>query len=138
MEQSVIERPEFKSQTPTPKKRGGYLLAIVLGVVLAVAAVAGVMVRLGERGALAKETEELAVPSVVVVHPKAEPPKQDLVLPSSLQAFTESPIYARTNGYLSRWYKDMVPTSTMPLANLFWEPKGQPAYWKHNGFPIKK
>jgi multidrug efflux pump subunit AcrA (membrane-fusion protein) len=41
------------------------------------------------------------------VHPLAEKPDVDLVLPGSLQAFKESPIYARTNGYLVRWYKDI-------------------------------
>jgi multidrug efflux system membrane fusion protein len=29
------------------------------------------------------------------------------VLPGNLQAFIESPIFARTNGYLLRWYKDI-------------------------------
>jgi RND family efflux transporter MFP subunit len=47
------------------------------------------------------------VPSVAVIHPKAEKPDQELVLPGSLQAYEESPIYARTNGYLVRWYKDI-------------------------------
>jgi multidrug efflux system membrane fusion protein len=107
MEQTVMERPQFKSEERSPKKRGGHLLVIVIAVVFAVAAVAGIIVRLSERHALAKETEELAVPSVVVVHPKTEASNQDMVLPSSLQAFTESPIYARTNGYLTKWYKDI-------------------------------
>ena len=47
------------------------------------------------------------MPSVAVVHPVAEKPDEELVLPGSLQAFDESPIYARTNGYLVRWYKDI-------------------------------
>jgi RND family efflux transporter MFP subunit len=56
---------------------------------------------------LAGETESNAVPTVAVVHPKAEKPDEELVLPGTLQAFVESPIYARTNGYLVRWYKDI-------------------------------
>jgi RND family efflux transporter MFP subunit len=48
-----------------------------------------------------------AVSTVVVVHPIAEKPDEELLLPGSLQAFTESPIYARTNGYLLRWYRDI-------------------------------
>jgi multidrug efflux system membrane fusion protein len=94
-------------QRPTaPQKRARYLaLAIVL--LLVVAAVIGFSSRFGERHALAKETEELAVPNVVVIQPKAEPSQQELVLPSTLQAFTESPIYARTSGYLAHWYKDI-------------------------------
>jgi len=57
--------------------------------------------------ALAKETERETVPTVAVVKPLAEKPDEDLVLPGSLQAYEESPIYARTSGYLVRWYKDI-------------------------------
>jgi RND family efflux transporter MFP subunit len=56
---------------------------------------------------LAQETERQAVPVVAVVHPALEAPQEDLVLPGSLQAWEESPIYARTNGYLLRWHKDI-------------------------------
>ncbi len=44
---------------------------------------------------------------MAVVHPTAEKPDEELVLPGTLQAYVESPIYARTNGYLLRWYKDI-------------------------------
>src|ERR1700733_7246985 len=108
MEQTVMERPQYRSSDDQPPRRSrGYLLLFVLAIVFAVAAVAGIMTRLTEHHALAKETEELAVPSVVVIHPKAEAPNQEMILPSTLQAFTESPIYARTNGYLAKWYKDI-------------------------------
>jgi len=57
--------------------------------------------------ALAKETEALAVPTVAVIHPTSEPSEEGLVLPGSMQAYVESPIYARTNGYLKKWYRDI-------------------------------
>jgi multidrug efflux system membrane fusion protein len=57
--------------------------------------------------ALAKETERATVPTVAVVYPLSEKPDEDLVLPGSLLAYEESPIYARTSGYLVRWYKDI-------------------------------
>ncbi|HEX4425484.1 MAG TPA: efflux RND transporter periplasmic adaptor subunit [Terriglobales bacterium] len=79
----------------------------VLGILLIIGLVFGLMVRFSESRALAKETETLAVPSVAIVHPQQEAPQQDLVLPSTLQAYTESPIYARTNGYVAKWYKDI-------------------------------
>jgi multidrug efflux system membrane fusion protein len=101
-----IENPLPQQGSSTPHKRARYL-ALALVIVLIVAAVAGFSSRLGEHRALAKETEERAVPNVVVIQPKTEPPQQELVLPSTLQAFTESPIYARTNGYLAHWYKDI-------------------------------
>jgi membrane fusion protein, multidrug efflux system len=93
-------------ETQTHKKPS-YLLLVVLGILLIAGAVIVLVVRLGERRALAKETEVLAVPSVTVIQPKSEPPQEELVLPASLEAFIESPIYARTNGYLAKWYKDI-------------------------------
>jgi RND family efflux transporter MFP subunit len=52
-------------------------------------------------------TRELAVPSVSVAQPKLGAPQQELILPGNIQAFTDAPIYARTNGYLKRWYVDI-------------------------------
>src|SRR5229473_1706201 len=89
------------------QKKHRYILLVVLGVLLIAGAAVALVIRLGERRALAKETEVLAVPSVIVIQPKLEPPQEELVLPSSLEAYTESPIYARTNGYLAHWYKDI-------------------------------
>jgi len=57
--------------------------------------------------ALAKETERETVPTVAVVYPFSEKPDEDLVLPGSLLAYEESPIYARTSGYLVQWYRDI-------------------------------
>ena len=110
MDHQTVLEPQTEtapSQRPTtPHKRARYL-ALTIVVLLIAAAVVGFSSRFGERHALAKETEELAVPNVVVIQPKVEPAQQELVLPSSLQAFTESPIYARTTGYLAHWYKDI-------------------------------
>jgi RND family efflux transporter MFP subunit len=106
VETETREREE-QGQFKSPKRHRGYLLAAILAVVFLVLAVVGIASRFGERRALAKETETLAVPTVAVIHPKTEPPQEQLVLPSSLQAYTESPIYARTNGYLKKWYRDI-------------------------------
>ncbi|HZR57843.1 MAG TPA: efflux RND transporter periplasmic adaptor subunit [Terriglobales bacterium] len=102
-----IERTAPERQSQAPKKHRGYLLITVVAIVLAVAVIVGVLSRISDSHALAKETETLAVQSFSVIKPKAEPPQQELVLPSTLQAYTESPIYARTNGYLAKWYKDI-------------------------------
>ena len=63
--------------------------------------------RFSEHKALVKETEKLAVPTVAVINPSTEPASEELVLPAQLQAYAESAIYSRTNGYVLRWYKDM-------------------------------
>lgn len=57
--------------------------------------------------ALAEETETLAIPTVAIIHPTSEVAQEDLVLPGTLEAYVESPIYARTNGYLKKWYHDI-------------------------------
>ncbi len=96
--------PEAKLETP---KKPSYAVLVALAILLIAGAVITIVLRLGERRALAKETERLAVPSVIVIQPKPEPPQHEVILPSTLEAYTESPIYARTNGYLARWYKDI-------------------------------
>ncbi len=91
---------------PAPPRRA----LMVVGVALLILLVAGAITlisRASHEQALAKETEQQTIPTVAVVHPLAEKPDEELVLPGSLQAFEESPIYARTNGYLVRWYKDI-------------------------------
>jgi multidrug efflux system membrane fusion protein len=91
---------------PAPPGKALLMVAVVL-LVLLVAGGLTLWDHVGHERALAKETERETVPTVAVVHPLAEKPDEDLVLPGSLLAYEESPIYARTNGYLVRWYKDI-------------------------------
>jgi RND family efflux transporter MFP subunit len=56
---------------------------------------------------LSVETHELAIPAVTVTHPKPGAPMQEIVLPGDMQAYIDSPIYARTNGYLKSWTADI-------------------------------
>jgi RND family efflux transporter MFP subunit len=97
----------------SPHDRGGAPAGrgkILIGAVLLVLITAGAVTflnRNSESNALAKETEAISVPTVALVQPQAEPGNDELVLPGNLLAFEESPIFARTNGYLLRWYKDI-------------------------------
>ena len=91
---------------PAPPKRALHLVGAVL-LILVVAGVVTLAMRANSESALAKDTEQGAIPYVAVVHPALEKPNEDLVLPSTLQAFKESPIYARTNGYLVNWTRDI-------------------------------
>src|ERR1700756_164637 len=91
---------------PVPPRKA----LMLVGVALLALLIAGAVTLIGHESherALAKETERETIPTVAVVHPAAEKPDEDLVLPGSLLAFEESPIYARTSGYLVRWYKDI-------------------------------
>jgi RND family efflux transporter MFP subunit len=98
--------PAGTAPQPQPPPRGGRLALIVL-VFLLLAGGFSVARRLTERGALAKETERLAIPTVGVTTPNTDSAADQLVLPAQLQAFVESAIYARTNGYLLRWTRDI-------------------------------
>src|SRR5579859_3575595 len=89
------------------KKSRLFLFLAGIAVVLVVVGIFTLLQRREQYNALAKETEKLAVPTVSVIHPTVEPAQEDLVLPSTLQAYTESPIYARTTGYLKKWYHDI-------------------------------
>jgi RND family efflux transporter MFP subunit len=56
---------------------------------------------------LAEQTDRMAVPYVALVHATPINGTSDLVLPGNIQSYVDSPIYARTNGYLKKWYKDI-------------------------------
>jgi RND family efflux transporter MFP subunit len=85
--------------------RGIVILLIVIVVALAV--IWGISSRRNTNAQLAQETQELAIPVVAVIHPKVGAPQQEIVLPGDMQPFTDAPIYARTNGYLKKWYVDI-------------------------------
>jgi multidrug efflux system membrane fusion protein len=92
---------------PPPAPRKALLAVGVILLLLIVGGLITAVVRIHNGNVLAKETEQESIPSVAVVHPVAEKPDEELVLPGTMQAYEESPIYARTNGYLLRWYKDI-------------------------------
>jgi membrane fusion protein, multidrug efflux system len=94
-------------QLPAASPRKAIIIIGLVLIVLAVSGAASVLSRILASRALAKETEVDSVVSVVVVHPTRENPDEELILPASLQAYEESPIYARTNGYLLKWYRDI-------------------------------
>ena len=83
---------------------------IVLAIaVTAVAALlgSGIWSRVKAGATLRAETVQAAVPAVSVVSPKRTAPADEIILPGNVQPFISSPVYARTNGYLKRWYFDI-------------------------------
>jgi RND family efflux transporter MFP subunit len=87
--------------------RHGVLITVIVLAIIAAVVVGGIVPRLRAKEALQKETYDLAVPTVNVTHAKQGTPQTEIVLPGNMQAFTESPIYARTSGYLKKWYVDI-------------------------------
>ncbi len=80
---------------------GVAVLAIITVVVF------GIRQRAATAEGLVHSTEATAASSVAVVYPKPGGKSEELVLPANIQAYIDSPIYARTNGYLKRWYFDI-------------------------------
>jgi RND family efflux transporter MFP subunit len=95
-------------QQGSKKSRGGAItLLIVVFVVAVILAVAGVLQRLSARTKLENQTTELAAPDVLAAPPQQGKPTEEVVLPGNIFAYVDSPIYARTNGYLKKWYFDI-------------------------------
>jgi RND family efflux transporter MFP subunit len=67
----------------------------------------GIRSRVNAAADVAVATREASIPNVSVVHPVADAPSQEIALPGNAEAFIDAPIYARTNGYLKRWYVDI-------------------------------
>jgi RND family efflux transporter MFP subunit len=83
------------------------LAAIAAALLLAVVIYSGIHQRAAAQRRLGIATEQAAITAVNVVRPKPESDLQEVVLPGYTQAFSDTPIYARTNGYLRRWYFDI-------------------------------
>jgi RND family efflux transporter MFP subunit len=106
MEGGVPMEPEYHEH---PHNKGGRFFAILFVMVLVLVLLGAVTLfqRRTQYQALAKETETLAIPTVAVIHATTESSDEQLVLPGTMQAYVESPIYARTSGYLKKWYHDI-------------------------------
>lgn len=87
--------------------RKALLGVIVILVAAVVLAVAGIVPRLSAKAALEKRTEAEAAPTVIALPAKPGTPIDVLTLPGNVTAYTDSPIYARTSGYLTHWYYDI-------------------------------
>src|SRR6202521_6166227 len=106
MEGGVQMDPVDRGQ---PRGKGSHVFTILFFIVIVLVVLGAVTLfqRRSQYQALAKETETLAIPTVAVIHASVESAEEDLVLPGAMQAYVESPIYARTNGYLKKWYHDI-------------------------------
>src|SRR6202161_2909969 len=106
-DQIPVAREHGGGRATPPRSGHGVLIVILVVIIVAGIVVMGVVPRLRAKAALRTETHNLAIPTVVVIHPKRGDPQQEIVLPGNMQAFEDAPIYARTNGYLKKWYVDI-------------------------------
>jgi RND family efflux transporter MFP subunit len=113
----MSELTEAKTQTgqtspPSATERKRHPSRRWLGVaialfVFAALLVSGIVSRVRARTTLKAETAQIALTAVSVISPKQTAPAEEIILPGNVQPFITSPVYARTNGYLKKWYYDI-------------------------------
>src|SRR5215467_11227009 len=96
-----------KNEAAPVSRVGAITFLIVVLVAAAILAVTGIIPRLRARTKLQDETNALAAPDVLVDKPVQGKPTEEVVLPGNIFAYMDSPIFARTNGYLKKWYFDI-------------------------------
>jgi RND family efflux transporter MFP subunit len=104
--QSGHEHESAPEQAAFSPRKALVGMAVVVIVTIALAGI-GIMRRIHASTALAERTNELAAPTVIVAAPKAGAPVDSFVLPGNVTSWTDSPIYARTSGYLTKWFFDI-------------------------------
>jgi RND family efflux transporter MFP subunit len=110
-----LEKAEIQTEgtKEAPAKAAGasrliWLLVVLLSLgALGYTIYSGINTRVKASNELQRETLDAAIPTVSVVSPKTTAPAEEVVLPGSIQAFTDTPIYARASGYLKRWNADL-------------------------------
>jgi RND family efflux transporter MFP subunit len=114
MSQETEEKKKVGGQTLPPNDVGRrqrslrrWLGVAIALIVVATLLVSGILSRVKARTALKAETAQVALTAVSVVSPKQSAPAEEIILPGNVQPFITSPIYARTNGYLRKWYVDI-------------------------------
>jgi multidrug efflux pump subunit AcrA (membrane-fusion protein) len=102
--------PELKQDGHKPSNktwRGLLFILAVCAVLVGSAIFAGLTSRARANTALQKETLANSLPAVAVVEPEIAAGAEEVVLPGNMQAFTDTPIWARASGYLKAWHVDI-------------------------------
>ena len=103
----ITETPKTPERPPVGKLRGLFLV-LLLGVLVAGYVIyTGITSRARASSSLQRETLANAVPTVATIHPKVTGGAEEVVLPGNMQAFIDTPIWARASGYLKQWHADI-------------------------------
>jgi len=106
-------RNDPDSNNPGPNKPGrafskrALAITAIVTAFTALAIVSGLHSRVKAQTRLRETAQASAIPYVDVVSPKASADADEIALPGSTSAFNDTPIYARTSGYVKRWYVDI-------------------------------
>ena len=105
-----VERAPATVEQDRPRSNRRHLAFLALGVLagaLGLGIVSGIRARSAANTTLRQTTAAAAIASVNVVSPQPGAPMLEIRLPGTTQAFTDAPIFARTNGYVKAWYFDI-------------------------------
>lgn len=105
-EEMKQQADDASKQRPISARSAIVGLALLLIVAVVIAAL-GIVPRIHAKKVLAADTNVHAAPDVVASVAQPGTPVLDIVLPGNIYAYTDSPIYSRTDGYLQKWYFDI-------------------------------
>jgi RND family efflux transporter MFP subunit len=103
----TMQHQQNAQQKPDPTQKRSRFFVLCGFLLLLGLAGAGIWSRHDAETALARSTEDASVPTVTVAPAQPAPAEEDIVLPGTVQAEYDTPIYARTSGYVKRWYTDI-------------------------------
>ena len=108
------ERPQPASEghggppdAPPLSGRVAAIMIVVLLVLAVLVAVGGIIPRVRARTELKDQTDALAAPTVIANPPQAGEVGQEVILPGNVYAYSDASLFARTDGYLDKWYFDI-------------------------------
>lgn len=114
VEEEKTARVDVVSAHPVPPGQkidgpGGSrgLILLFAAVVVIGAIVYGLHSRSVSERSLERATADASILTVHTIRPSVGTGSQELILPGSVLAFTETPIFSRTDGYLKKWYFDI-------------------------------
>jgi RND family efflux transporter MFP subunit len=99
--------PAVEQAPPPASGRARWMIALAVCLLIAGVIYSGIHSRVQAEASLEHTTRASERASVSVIYPKGGSGASEILLPGNTQAFTDTPIYARTNGYLKKWYFDI-------------------------------
>ena len=104
--QAAGEEHGLPDAPPLSGRVAGVLIVVLL-ILAVLLVVAGIVPRVRARTKLAEDTNTLAAPDVIAKPPQPGKTGQEVLLPGNIYAYDDASLYARTDGYLSKWYFDI-------------------------------
>ena len=102
------EFSEGETEVREPRlTKGTWIGLAVIAVIVALVVIFGIAARHKSESTLETDTKAASIPSVNVIHPVSSVLSSGLALPGNTQAYVDTPIYARTSGYLKSWHFDI-------------------------------